>query len=55
LQLDAQRNAALLEMADVVTLRHDPSELFRYLAPRLRAVLPFGFVNFALCDPARKS
>jgi formate hydrogenlyase transcriptional activator len=54
LEMAAQRNAVLLEMAEVVSIRHDPGELFRDLAPRLRAVLPFGFVNFALCDPVRK-
>jgi len=46
-----QRHAALLEMADVLSRHHEPSDLFRALAPTLRAVVPFDFLNFALYDP----
>jgi formate hydrogenlyase transcriptional activator len=51
LELDLQRHAALLEMADVLSRHHEPSDLFRGLAPSLRAVVPFDFLNFALHDP----
>src|SRR5258708_8867297 len=37
-------------MADVLSRHHDPSDLFRALAPSLRAVVPFDFLNFALHD-----
>ena len=53
--LDAQRYDALLTVADVVALRQDPDELFRNLAPRLRAVVPFSLVNFSLLDRTRKT
>jgi formate hydrogenlyase transcriptional activator len=52
LELEVQRYAALLEMADVLSRHHEPSDLFRALAPSLRAVVPFDFLNFALYDPA---
>jgi formate hydrogenlyase transcriptional activator len=52
LELDLQRHAALLEMADVLSRHHEPSDLFRALAPSLRAVVPFDFLNFALHDSA---
>jgi formate hydrogenlyase transcriptional activator len=55
LELDAQRHALLLGVADALSLCHDPGELFRDLAPQLRAVVPFDFVNFALFDSARKT
>jgi len=51
LELDLRRYARLLGMAEVVSLRHHPGDLFRDLAPRLRAIVPFDFINFALCDP----
>lgn len=54
LELDVQRHAALLEMADVLSRHHNPSDLFRALAPSLRAVVPFDFLNFALHKPARQ-
>jgi len=50
LELDLQRHAALLEMADLLSRHHEPSDLFRGLAPGLRAVVPFDFLNFALHD-----
>jgi formate hydrogenlyase transcriptional activator len=50
LELDLQRHAALLEMADVLSRHHEPGDLFRGLAPSLRAVVPFDFLNFALHD-----
>lgn len=49
-----QRQAALLEIADFVTLRYSPSDLFRQVAPRLRAVASFDGLNFALYDPSQK-
>ena len=52
LELDVQRHAALLEMADVLSRHHEPSDLFRALAPNLRAVVPFDFLNFALYKAA---
>jgi formate hydrogenlyase transcriptional activator len=48
LELDVQRHAALLEMADVLSRHHEPSDLFRALAPSLSAVVPFDFLDFAL-------
>ena len=48
LELDAQRHAALLEIADVVSRHHEPGELFPQIAPRLRGVVAFDFLNFAL-------
>jgi len=50
LELDLQRHAALLEMVDVLSRHHEPGDLFRGLAPSLRAVVPFDFLNFALHD-----
>ena len=52
LKLDVQRHTALLEMADVLSRHHEPSDLFRGLAPSLRAVVPFDFLNFALHEPS---
>ncbi len=55
--LDQQRHSALLEIAEVVSSSDpgsDPGKLFGDLAPQLRRVIPFDFVNFALRDPARK-
>jgi formate hydrogenlyase transcriptional activator len=54
-ELDLWRYAQMLGMAEVVSLRHQPGELFRELAPRLRAIVPFDLINFALCDPARET
>ena len=54
LELDLQRYAALLEMTDLVSSRHEPADLFRDLAPRLRSVVAFDFINFALHDPVRE-
>jgi formate hydrogenlyase transcriptional activator len=48
-----QRHVALLEMAEILSRHHQPSDLFRGLAPSLRAVVPFDFLNFALHDPVR--
>ena|SRR5438445_5860492 len=44
----------MLEMADVLSRHHEPGDLFRALAPSLRAVVPFDFLNFALYEPARQ-
>ena len=53
LELELQRHAALLAMADVLSRHHDPGDLFRGLAPSLRAVAPFDFLNFALHDSTK--
>jgi formate hydrogenlyase transcriptional activator len=53
LEIDLQRCAVLLEMADVLSRHHEPSDLFRGLAPSLRAVVPFDFLHFALHDPSQ--
>lgn len=53
-EFDSQRHAVLLWAADMVSARREPLEPFREMAARLRAVLSFDFINFALCDPARK-
>lgn len=53
LEFDVQRSAALLEIAEVVSRRREPADLFRDLAPHLRAIVPFDFLNFARFDPAR--
>jgi formate hydrogenlyase transcriptional activator len=55
LEVDVQRHAALLEMADAVCFRRHPAELFRDIAPQLRTTVPFDFVNFALFDSARRT
>jgi PAS domain S-box-containing protein len=54
LELDAQRHALLLRVADLVRLRREPGELFREMSPQLCAVVPFDFVNFARFDQARR-
>jgi formate hydrogenlyase transcriptional activator len=51
LELNYQQYARLLGVADVVSLRHEPGLLFQNLAPRLRAIIPFDFINFSLCSP----
>src|SRR5947209_2849814 len=52
-ELDLQRYAALLEMADVVSRHQRAVDLFQDLTPRLQAVIPFDLINFSLHDPAR--
>jgi formate hydrogenlyase transcriptional activator len=52
-ELNYQQYARLLGVADTVSLRHEPGILFQNLAPRLRTIIPFDFVNFSLCDPSR--
>jgi len=54
LEFDVRRYTALLQMADLVAHHHEPSELFRDLAPRLREVVPFDILNFALHDKQRR-
>lgn len=54
-ELDLRRYAQLLGMAEVVSLCHQPYDLFRDLAPRLRAIVPFDFINFALYDSAQET
>ncbi len=53
IELDYQRYARLLELAHSVSFRDEPNVLFQELAPRLRKVVPFDFINFALYIPAR--
>jgi formate hydrogenlyase transcriptional activator len=43
----------LLQAAQIVSRHRRPAELFRELAPRLRAVVPFDFINFAIPSPSR--
>jgi formate hydrogenlyase transcriptional activator len=54
LELNAQRHAALLEVAEVVSQRREPADLLRDLVPHLQAIVSFDCLNFALCDPARQ-
>ena len=51
-EVDLRRCAALLEIVDVVVHYHDPADLFRDLTSRLRAIVPFDCINFALHEPA---
>jgi len=53
LDLDRRRYAALLKASEVVSHHRQPSELFRILAPLLRWIAPFDFLNFAVADPSR--
>src|SRR5262245_6774778 len=43
----------LLEVAEVISTHHDLSELFRNLAPRLRLIIDFDFINIVLHDAER--
>jgi formate hydrogenlyase transcriptional activator len=52
-EVDLQRYAVLLEMADVVSRHRTPADIFRDLTPRLQAVVPFDLINFSLRDPLR--
>jgi len=52
-EIDLQRYAALLEMADIISRHRTTADLFRDLIPRLQAVVPFDFINFSLHDPTR--
>ncbi len=54
LDLEERRFAVLLTVAEFVSLRPEPAELFRELGPRLRAVVPFDLFQFALCEPLRE-
>ncbi len=54
-EFDLQRYAALLDLADVVSRRHEPATLFRDLVPRLRAVSAFDLLHFALYTPTGKT
>jgi formate hydrogenlyase transcriptional activator len=53
LEVDMQRYALLLEMADVVSRHRAPADLFSDLSLRLQSVIPFDLINFSLHDPAR--
>jgi formate hydrogenlyase transcriptional activator len=52
--VDLRRYHALLEIAEEVSPCSQPGEVLLDLVSRLRSVVPFDFVNFALCDPARR-
>jgi hypothetical protein len=48
-----RRYQALLDMADLLVHHGSVPELFHALAQRLRSVVSFDFINFALHDAAR--
>jgi formate hydrogenlyase transcriptional activator len=52
--VDLQRYLALLEIAEEVSPGSEPGEVLLDFVSGLRSVVPFDFVNFALCDPARR-
>lgn len=52
---DPQRNAALLGIAEAVSRRQHPSQLFPKISPILKKVLSFDFLNLALVDPVRQT
>ena len=52
-ELELERYAALLEIADIVSGHRTPSGLFRDLGPRLQSVVPFDLINFSLHDPSQ--
>ena len=52
-EVDLQRYAALLELADLVSRHREAAALFRDLAPRLQLVIPLSLINFSLHDSAR--
>ncbi len=54
LKFEPRRQTVLLEVAESVSLHHSPADLFREVAPRLRSVVSFEGVNFALYDPSQK-
>jgi formate hydrogenlyase transcriptional activator len=51
LDFEERRYIVLLTVADFVSLRPDPAELFRDVGPRLRGVVPFDLFQFALFEP----
>jgi formate hydrogenlyase transcriptional activator len=53
MQFDVRRYTVLREMVETVSFRSELGELFRDLAPRLRTVVPFDFINFSLFHSAR--
>ncbi len=48
----ADQRAALLQVAEAISIHHDLPSLFRDLAQRLPAVAPFDFIGLVLHDPA---
>src|ERR1700685_2668361 len=54
LSFEPQRQTVLLEVADFVSLRYPPADLFREVAPLLRTVVSFDGFNFALYDSSQK-
>jgi formate hydrogenlyase transcriptional activator len=55
IELDYHRYARLLELAEAVSFRDEPIELFQALAPRLRSILSFDFINLAIYSPFQKN
>ncbi len=53
--VDLQRNAALLGIADAVCPRQDSNQLFAAITPYLQTILSFDFLNVALVDPLRET
>jgi formate hydrogenlyase transcriptional activator len=51
LELNYQAVHAIIRSGGCRFFSHNPAILFRSLAPRLRAIIPFDFLNFALFDP----
>jgi formate hydrogenlyase transcriptional activator len=52
--VDLRRYRALLEIAEEVSACSPPGEVLLDFVSGLRSVVPFDFVNFALCDPVRR-
>jgi len=53
-EFGVQRQEILLWLAGLASLRREPGELLREIAPRLRTALSPDSVDLALCDPGRK-
>jgi formate hydrogenlyase transcriptional activator len=54
LNLEPQRPAALLAVADFLCRRRAPAELFHELAPPLQSAVPFDILNFARYNSSPK-
>jgi formate hydrogenlyase transcriptional activator len=53
LTLDRERLRLLLEVSESIASHRELDELFRDLARRLPAIVPFDYINVTLHDPAR--
>jgi formate hydrogenlyase transcriptional activator len=53
LEVELERYAALLELADVVSRHRTPADLFHDLTPRLQALVPFDLINFSVHEGTR--